>query len=257
MKLEPAQWQALSVLLDEALELEPTGRRAWLDALSGEARGFEPLLADLLARTEAETDTFLDTLPRIAAPARTPAFFPGGRVGPYRLLRQLGRGGMGEVWLSERADGVLKRPVALKLPLLATNPDILAERFAREREILASLAHAHIARLYDAGFDIEGQPYLALEYIDGIPLTHYADVHRLGVLARLRLFDQVLDAVAHAHASLVLHRDLKPSNILVTPAGDVKLLDFGIAKLLQSGTAEDTALTRISGHALTPDYASR
>ncbi|HET8877187.1 MAG TPA: serine/threonine-protein kinase [Casimicrobiaceae bacterium] len=256
MKLEPAQWRALSVLLDEALELEPTGRRAWLDALSGEARGFQPMLADLLVRTEAGAEMFLDTLPRIAAPDRTPAFFAGGRVGPYRLLRRLGRGGMGEVWLSERADGVLKRPVALKLPLLATNPDILAERFAREREILASLAHAHIARLYDAGFDIEGQPYLALEYIDGIPLTHYADVHRLGVLARLRLFDQVLDAVAHAHASLVLHRDLKPSNILVTPAGDVKLLDFGIAKLLQSGAAEDSALTRISGQALTPDYAS-
>jgi len=256
MKLEPAQWQALSALLDEALELHPAGRDAWLDALSGEARGFQSLLAELLLRRDGRADGFLDTLPRIAAPDCVPAFFAGGRVGPWRLLRQLGRGGMGEVWLSERADGVLKRPVALKLPLLATNPEVLAERFAREREILASLAHAHIASLYDAGFDIEGQPYLALEYIDGIPLTHYADLHRLGVLARLRLFEQVLDAVAHAHASLVLHRDLKPSNILVTPAGDVKLLDFGIAKLLQSGTADDTALTRISGRALTLDYAS-
>jgi eukaryotic-like serine/threonine-protein kinase len=189
MKLEPAQWQALSGLLDEALDLDLTARRAWLDALSGDACGFQPLLADLLAAAGESADLFPRTLPPIAVrELRMQTFFAGHRVGPYRLLRRLGGGGMGEVWLAERADAMPKREVALKLPVLAMNRDVLAERFAREREILASLTHAHIACLYDAGFDVEGQPYLVIEYVDGVPLTRYADEHRLGVIARLRLF---------------------------------------------------------------------
>ena len=259
MKLDPAHWRALSELLDQALDLEDGERAAWLSTLSGDAAELRPLLSDLLAqRARAETGDFIDTLPRFDAlpdPAQ-PEQTAGSLVGPYRLVRVLGRGGMGEVWLAERADGLLRRPVALKLPLLALSRGALAERFARERDVLASLTHAHIARLYDAGFAADGQPYLALEYVDGVPITTYADGHALGIDARLALFAQVLDAVAHAHATLVLHRDLKPSNILVTPQGDVKLLDFGIAKLLTDGEAGETELTRVAGNALTLDYAS-
>ena len=240
MKLDLERWRTLSDLLDQALDLDPPARDAWLARLSGEAATLRPMLADLLAqRARAETGDFIDTLPCFdTAPLGGPsALEPGTLVGPYRLIRVLGRGGMGEVWLAERADGLLRRPVALKLPLSALSRGALAERFARERDMLGSLTHAHIARLYDAGFGADGQPYLALEYVDGVPITRYADDARLSIDARIALFAQVLDAVAHAHANLVLHRDLKPSNILVTPQGEVKLLDFGIAKLLTDGEA--------------------
>jgi len=259
MKLDSEQWRTLSGLLDQALDLDERERLAWLGALHDRDAAFRPLLAELLTRRSApETDDFLRTLPRFGLPASAPPspFVAGARAGPYRLLRALGRGGMGEVWLAERADGLVKRPVALKLPLLALSRGVLAERFARERELLAPLAHANIARLYDAGFAEDGQPWLALEYVEGAPLTRHADDARLGIAARIGLFAQVLDAVAHAHASLVLHRDLKPSNILVTRQGEVKLLDFGVAKLLHDGEAGETALTRLGGHALTLDYAS-
>ncbi len=180
----------------------------------------------------------------------------GTSIGPYRLKRQLARGGMGTVWLAERADGLVHRPVALKLPRGAWRRSGLSERMAREREILASLNHAHIARLYDAGLTADGKPYLALEYVEGRPIDEHARENRLDVRSCVRLFLQVTDAVAHAHARLVVHRDLKPTNILVTPEGEVRLLDFGIAKLLEQGEERETALTEISGRALTPAYAS-
>src|SRR5690606_18846000 len=157
---------------------------------------------------------------------------PGARIGPYRLERLLGEGGMGQVWLAARADGLYERRVALKLLRPGLADPRLRQRFDREREILARFAHPYIARLLDAGIDREGQPYLALEYVQGEPLTGYCQSHRLDIPARLDLFRQVCDAVSHAHANLIVHRDLKPSNILVTAAGHVRLLDFGIAKLL-------------------------
>ena len=175
-------------------------------------------------------------------------------MGPYRLVRPLGRGGMARVWLAQQAGGP---PVALKLPARPMSSGVLAERFAREREILARLVHPNIARLYDAGFAADGQAYLAIEYVEGVPFTQSCDERRLSVDARIALFLQVLAAVQFAHNNLVLHRDLKPSNILVTPEGHVKLLDFGIAKLLASdGSAEETEITRLGGHALTIDYAA-
>ena len=179
----------------------------------------------------------------------------GDAVGPYRLLSELGSGGMGAVWLAERADGSLKRKVALKLPHLTWAPG-LAERFAREREILASLEHPHIARLYDAGVDAQGRPFMALEYVEGQPLDVYCRERALPVKARLRLLLQVAEAVAFAHGRLVLHRDLKPVNILVTAEGQVRLLDFGVAKLMQGERTAETALTQACGRALTLDYAS-
>ena len=179
----------------------------------------------------------------------------GALVGPYRLLRELGVGGMGSVWLAERADGTLKRQVALKLPR-ASWARGLAERMARERDILASLEHPNIARLYDAGTDAQGRPFLALEYVEGKPIDVYCRELALNVRSRLTLLLQVARAVAFAHSRLVVHRDLKPSNILVTADGQVRLLDFGIAKLMEGDSAKETQLTQLAGRALTLDYAS-
>ncbi|MEO8755803.1 MAG: protein kinase, partial [Casimicrobiaceae bacterium] len=201
-----------------------------------------------------ETQDFLKA--RFADAPDDTATLVGRTFGPYRVLRILGHGGMGIVWLAERADGLFTRQVALKLVHPSLMGTALTDRFAREREILAGLEHPNIAHLLDAGFTPEGQPYLALEYVDGIPLTQYCDRERLPLRARIGILQQALYAVQFAHANLVIHRDLKPSNMLVDRGGQVKLLDFGVAKLLQDGAARETELTALSGRAFTPDYAS-
>ena len=179
---------------------------------------------------------------------------PGQRVGAYELERLLGAGGMAEVWLARRADGAFKREVALKLPMVSRLRKDLEERFIRERDILASLEHPNIARLYDGGVDAEGLPYLAMEYVPGMALTTWCDARRLGIAQRLELLLSVLVAVQYAHERRVIHRDLKPSNIMVSETGDVRLLDFGVAKLLED--TEGAQLTGLYGRPLTPDYAS-
>src|SRR5580698_7608879 len=163
---------------------------------------------------------------------------------------------MAEVWLARRADGAFKRDVALKLPLLTRRRNDLEQRFAHERDILASLEHPNIARFYDAGVDTEGLPYLSMEYVKGQTLMGWCDAQALGVEERLALFLQVLDAVKYAHEKHVIHRDIKPSNILVTESGQVRLLDFGVARLLEGEETDQPALTSVYGRALTPDYAS-
>jgi serine/threonine protein kinase/Tfp pilus assembly protein PilF len=179
----------------------------------------------------------------------------GDFVGPYELVRLLGTGGMAEVWLARRADGAFKRDVALKLPLLTRRRNDLEQRFAHERDILASLEHPNIARFYDAGVDAVGLPYLSMEYVNGQALMKWCSRKALGIEERLTLFLQVLDAVKYAHEKHIIHRDLKPSNIFVTESGQVRLLDFGVAKMLQE-EGDETQLSRIYGQALTPDYAS-
>jgi serine/threonine protein kinase len=254
---------ALSRLLDEALPLDEAGRCRWLETLPAEYQDLHQVLRDALSPAAIQNLDLarLVTLPALGAiddagVAATGGLQAGERLGPYELIRPLGTGGMAEVWLARRADGAFKREVALKLPLLMRPRRDLEPRFAREREILASLTHPHIARLYDAGFSQHGQPYLALEYVAGTPLTNYCDDHRLTLRERLELFGQVLSAVQYAHANLIIHRDLKPSNILVNAEGQVRLLDFGIAKLLSEGQATETELTQLAGRALTPDYAA-
>lgn len=267
-KLPPDEWERLRSLLDEALTLPPGERAAWVEGLD-DARhaALKPRLRSLLAHAGDAVDgppgtvaRLLETLPKVetgefAAPLQTTAP-PAQRIGPYRLIRELGSGGMATVWLAERGDMLQRRQVALKLPHGAWKRAGLAERLAREREILATLEHPHIARLYDAGVAEDGQPWLALEWVDGERIDAYVRRKGLDVPARLRLFLQVVRAVAHAHAQLVVHRDLKPGNILVTEAGEVKLLDFGIAKLLEQGVAAESELTREAGRALTPEYAA-
>jgi eukaryotic-like serine/threonine-protein kinase len=260
MDMSPATWNALSRLLDHALDLDPPQREAWVDGLSVDNPELVPLLRKLLAaHASHETDDVLERLPSIGAEVRSPieGVGAGALVGPYRLKRELASGGMADVWLAERADGAFEREVALKLPRLTRLRRDLEVRFAHERDILARLEHPHIARFYDAGVTQDGLPYLAMEYVDGQPITQWCDEHKLDVAARLRLFAQVLDAVKFAHANLVIHRDLKPSNMLVTADAQVRLLDFGIAKLLSDGEmARETQLTQFAGRALTPEYAS-
>src|SRR6266481_7481616 len=247
-------------LLDEALDLDPEGRRRWLEALAAEYEDLKPALRKaLLPDSVAAESKDLATLPKLGAAdgATEPGsgLQAGQRVGPYQLVRPLGAGGMAEVWLAQRADGAFKREVALKLPMLSRPRKDLASRFARERDILAGLEHPNIARLYDAGVTQEGLPYLAMEYVHGEPLTAWCNAHRLDIRERLRLFLQVLEAVQYAHGHHVIHRDIKPSNILVSDSGQVRLLDFGVAKLLFD-EAEPTELTQLYGRALTPEYAS-
>ena len=250
MSLKGPQSATTSILLDEALRLDEAGRRRWLEALPSEYQEFYLPLREALLGECLEGDT------RAGIPAKSD-LQPGTRVGPYELIRLLGAGGMAEVWLAKRADGAIKREVALKLPLRTRVRRDLEQRFARERDILAGLEHPHIARLYDAGVGPEGLPYLAMEYVQGQMLTDWCDTKCLDLRERLRLFLQVLEAVQHAQDRHVIHRDLKPSNILVTDAGQVRLLDFGVATLLATDDTETQApLTSIYGYALTPVYAS-
>ncbi|PZN33965.1 MAG: hypothetical protein DIU71_03790 [Proteobacteria bacterium] len=182
---------------------------------------------------------------------------PGHTIGRYRVLELLGRGGMGAVYLAERADDVYQQRVALKIIGRALLAESAARRFRAERQILAHLNHPHIARLLDGGTSETGIPYLVMEYVEGERIDAYCDARRLDVRARLRLFQAVCAAVQYAHQHLIVHRDIKPSNILVTAEGVPKLLDFGIAKLLDpSIVAEDEALTRVHERVLTPDHAS-
>jgi serine/threonine-protein kinase len=259
MALSVAQIARISRLLDEALPLDQAARSQWLAALAPEDKELEAALRRVLLPDGNDGVEGPVTLPRIGFSehqAKVATLGPGDRIGPYQLVRELGSGGMAEVWLAQRADGAFKREVALKLPMLARPRKDLASRFARERDILASLEHPNIARLYDAGVNADGLPYLAMEYVAGQPLTAWADALRLGVRERLKLFLQALNAVQYAHARHVIHRDIKPSNILVSEAGLVQLLDFGVAKLLAEDDEQNTQLTALYGRALTPDYAS-
>ena len=257
--LSPEQLTRMSRLLDQALPLGREERQRWLDTLPAEHRDLAlPLREALLAWPHEHDSSALTTLPGLGLGHRGgsgDSISTGSHIGPYKLVRQLGVGGMAEVWLAQRADGAMKREVALKLPSLTRLREDLAQRFARERDILAALEHANIARLYDAGVSPGGLPYLAMEYVAGQPLTDWCDAHRQDLRERLSLFLQVLDAVQYAHERRVLHRDIKPSNILVTEPGQVRLLDFGVAKLLAEDEP-DPQLTQIYGQVLTPEYAS-
>ncbi len=177
------------------------------------------------------------------------------RVGDYAIVREIGRGGMGAVYLAESADAEYRQQVAIKIIKRGMDTDEVLRRFRGERQILANLNHPHITRLLDGGQTSNGLPFLVMEYVEGVPLTEYAEGHNLSIASRLELFRAVCAAVGFAHQNLIIHRDLKPSNILVTSEGTVKLLDFGIAKLLNPGTIAQTAEMTALG-VMTPEYAS-
>jgi serine/threonine-protein kinase len=250
MTMDAERWQKLSPLLDAMFELDEDTRTRRLHRLREEDPDLAAELEALMA-LEDERDDFLAE--PLVAPL--PGVRPGNVIGPYRLERMLGEGGMGQVWLATRADGLYERRVALKLLRPGLADPNLRLRFNRERQILARLAHPYIARLLDAGFSSDSQPYLALEYIEGEPITDYCRARGLLLDARLRLFLQTCDAVSHAHANLIVHRDLKPSNILVTAHDEVRLLDFGIAKLLDNPELAPEQ-TRTGLRAFTLHYAA-
>ena len=248
--LNREQWQVIDPLLDRALELAPEQRRQWLDDLRSRSPALAAELTALLSgEAVADQRGFLLEQPDIG--------LTGLQLGPYTIERPLGQGGMGTVWLARRTDGRFEGVAAVKFLNLGLLSDVGRERFHREGSVLARLTHPGIGRLLDAGVANAGQPYLILEYVDGERIDAFAAARGLSLPDRIGLFLQVLAAVEHAHANLVVHRDIKPSNILVTRDGLVKLLDFGIAKLLdEDGTGERTALTAEGARALTPDYAA-
>ncbi len=251
--MDAERWQRLSPLLDALFELEPAERAVRLDELRAGDPDLAAELAELIALEEGHEDFLSEPL---VTPQSSGGMRPGVEVGAYRLESLIGEGGMGQVWLASRADGLYQRRVALKLLRPGLTDIHLRTRFTRERQILARLAHPHIARLLDAGIARDGLPYLALEYVEGEPITDYCRNQRTPLDKRLRMFQQICDAVSHAHANLIVHRDLKPSNILVTPAGEVRLLDFGIAKLLDGNEVPLPERTRTGTRAFTLHYAA-
>ena len=242
-------------IFDEALEIPAERRATWLES---RCRGDANLRREVeLLLAAHETESPLDGPAAAHLASLVPDPMRGRHIGPYRVLRELGRGGMGVVYLAERDDGQFRRRVAVKVLRASQDADELHQRFVAERQILASLNHPHIAQLLDGGVADGGLPYLVIEYVDGLPITEYCDRHQLDIPARLRLFREVCAAVCHAHQNLVLHRDLKPGNVLVTGDGHVKLLDFGIAKILNpSLSGVEQPVTRTAFRLMTPAYAS-
>jgi eukaryotic-like serine/threonine-protein kinase len=254
--LRPDQWLVLSPYLDQALGMTEDARSAWLSSLGEQNPTLAAQLAALLdEHSMLAQEGFLEN-----GPAALPIVsrLAGQTIGPYQLIAEIGQGGMGSVWLAERSDGRFERRVAVKFLSVGLASGAAEERFKREGTILGRLSHEHIAELVDAGVSLSGQPYLVLEYVEGDHIDRYCDEHLLDVEARIRLFLDVLVAVAHAHANLIVHRDVKPSNVLVSKDGQVKLLDFGIAKLLEGEgqSGEATLLTFEGGRAMTPEYAA-
>jgi eukaryotic-like serine/threonine-protein kinase len=253
------RWREVLALLERVLETDVESRPEALRAIAERSPELYPQLLTLLAaERSAESAQFISSAPPIEPEAAAPMHdsLVGQTIGAYRVLRHIGSGGMGQVWLAERADGRYDGQVAIKL-LRSFGDPLIAKRFEREGQLLARLQHPNIARLLDAGATAQGQLYLVLEYVDGDRIDRYFDERKLSVADRIRAFLPVCDAVAHAHTQLVVHRDLKPSNILVTRDGTVKLLDFGIAKLLADQNDEQaTELTQLAGRAFTPDFAA-
>jgi len=258
---DPYDWRRLEALFHEAVNVAAEGRSAFLDRACGEDAGLRRELEELLS-ADGGTGGFDAPSPHgpralLAAAIEDPMARVGARIGAYRLERLLGSGGMGTVWLAARADGQFEQGVAIKLIKRGMDTDEILRRFRRERQVLAHLKHPHIARLLDGGATADGRPYLVMEFIEGTTISEYGDEHGLSVADRLRLFQQVCAAVQYAHQNLVVHRDLKPSNIMVAADGATKLLDFGIAKILDPGDGPEPHITTAADlRLLTPRYAS-
>ncbi len=248
--IDTRKWSKLSALLDQALDLPAREREVWLRELRLSDPDASELAVMLDEHRQLSAEGFLNSSPLAA----TEASMAGITIGSYTLLSRIGDGGMGSVWLGKRSDGRYEGEVAIKLLNAALVGRGGEERFRREGTILARLGHPHIARLIDAGVSNTGQPYLVLELVNGEHIDAYCDERRLSIERRIRLFLDVLAAVSHAHANLIVHRDIKPPNVLVNQAGAVKLLDFSIAKLMEDNGA--SRLTRDAGSALTPKYAA-
>jgi eukaryotic-like serine/threonine-protein kinase len=253
------QWQRVDELLDALMELQTAERAAFLDRECDGDNALRGEVESLLAAHD-QASGYFDSQPAAIADDlirdRQAEALVGHAIGPYRIVREIGRGGMGVVYLAERTDDQYRRQVAVKLLWPGMLNTEIVRRFRRERQILANLDHPNVAKLFDGGTTEEGWPYFVMEYVAGQPITEYCNARRLSVAERLRLFQQVCAAVQYAHQTLIIHRDLKPGNILVTEDGTAKLLDFGIAKLLDPARHAVTAQPTTNALMMTPDYAS-
>jgi serine/threonine protein kinase len=260
MTITPQQWGQLREMFRIAIEHQPPQREAYLDQACANDPVLRVEIESLLASHERAED-FIET-PAFAGSVKaiTESLVEqteGRRIGQYQIMREIGRGGMGTVYLAARADEQYQKLVAIKIVRRGMDSEDILRRFRNERQILANLDHPNIARLLDGGTTPDGLPYLVMEYAEGVPVTDYCDHHRLPTRVRLELFRTICEAVQHAHQNLVVHRDLKPSNILITKEGTPKLLDFGIAKVLNPElSALSTDHTSTELRVLTPDYAS-
>jgi non-specific serine/threonine protein kinase/serine/threonine-protein kinase len=268
--MTPERWRRVETIFQTALDVAPENRERFLaEACAGDEflyREVERLIEGYEAADEFLEQPAVDLkqiageeLPTLRLEDIDAARGPesGARVGAYRVLRELGRGGMGAVYLAERADGDFRKLVAVKVVKRGMDTDFVLRRFRQERQMLAALDHPNIARLLDGGATDDGLPYIIMEYVEGQDIDRYCDARKLSIQARLRLFLAVCAGVSHAHQSLIIHRDIKPSNILVTGDGTPKLLDFGIAKILNPSLADAPfEHTATALRMLTPDYAS-
>ncbi|MCB1844914.1 MAG: serine/threonine protein kinase, partial [Halioglobus sp.] len=258
--LTPARWARVEELFDAAAELPDAGRDAYLQrACQGdpELREYIRSLLDTdLAKVTVIEDAIRGALGQAMHGLTDRDHGAGERIGAYQIVRTIGTGGMGVVYLAERADRQFEQQVAIKLVRQRLLDPEVELRLLAERQILADLDHPNIARLFDGGTMPDGTPYLVMEYIDGIPIDDYCDRNCLGIPARLQLLQTVCGAIHYAHQKLVVHRDIKASNILVTPGGVPKLLDFGIARLLDASGDATAGITREGAMILTPENAA-
>lgn len=256
--MDSNQWAAIESLFKQALDLPTAKRSAFLkQACEGNQQLYDEVVS--LLEADSQPHDLLDGQAINAIDFDEILSFKKQKIGPYEIVREIGAGGMGTVYLAERAEGDFQQTVALKLIKPGMNSEAILKRFRSERQILARLDHPNIARLLDGGLTDEGLPYFTMEYVDGVAINEYCDGLRLAIDERLALFQTVCSAVQYAHQNLIVHRDLKPSNILITENGSVKLLDFGIAKVLatdEEAQPNFPTLTQTGAHILTPEYAA-
>src|ERR1051325_482457 len=251
------QWQQIEELFSEAVERPPAERSQFLDEAC-QGNGAVRAEVEYLLACDAQAGSFIEdsALPVAAQLLEHDDDAIGEHVGVYKIVREIGRGGMGTVYVAVRDDDEYQKEVAIKLIKRGMDTDLVLRRFRNERQILAHLNHANIAKLHDGGTTKDGRPYFVMEYIEGIPITEYCAQHQLPIGERLKLFQTVCSAVEHAHRNLIVHRDIKPGNILVTGDAVPKLLDFGIAKLLNPQATGEANLTATMLRVMTPEYAS-
>src|SRR5438270_3604225 len=255
----PERWKQIEAIFEQALELKANERAAFVQK---SCTGDEELRREVesLLESHASAGGFIDDrslfISEVDLNDDDGIVPPGQLIGPYRITREIGRGGMGTVYLAERADQQYEKQVAIKLIKRGMDTDAVLRHFRNERQILASFDHPNIARLFDGGTTDDGLPYFVMEYVEGLPINEYCAAHKISLVDRLKLFREVCAAVSYAHRHTVIHRDIKMSNILVTSEGTPKLLDFGIAKILQPGGGPEALMTMTGVRLMTPEYAS-
>lgn len=252
--MDTNRWNKIKQIFNDSCECAPEEKRSFVRDACGDDAELEQAVLNLI-NADKRSYTLLDEIPDYTDDELIDTAV-SKQIGPYKVLKELGRGGMGVVYLVERADKQYQKKMALKLVKRGMDTDEILYRFRSERQILASLEHPNIARLYDGGATEDGSPYLVMEYIEGEPITTYCDNGKLTIDERLQLFTKICKGVQFAHQNLIVHRDLKPSNVMVTNNGDVRLLDFGIAKLLQDPADQERAYTQPWARRISPRYAS-